>query len=60
MEISQKATEQKFEPVTIRLDTMQEVRAMRCIVINASLVDDFNIMLRDSIYSDLELYVPGH
>jgi hypothetical protein len=56
MKISQEEVEPTFRPVTITLDTLQEVRAMRAIAINDSLIDDFNIMLRDSIYSDLEQY----
>ena len=57
MEISQKATEPKFEPVTIRLDTMQEVRAMKIIVSRSEVcVDPFNIQLKARLHEGLLHY----
>jgi hypothetical protein len=57
MEISQKATEPKFEPVWIRLDTQEEVDAMRLVASWSTVSEPFNKQLAARLSSELGRYL---
>ena len=57
MEISQKATEPKFEPVTIRLDTQEEVDAMRQVASWSTVSEPLNKQLAERLCDQLLRYI---